>query len=203
MEAQMKTSRLVSFTPLLINQLHRSWSNKYGTFYDFKLKFENNDTGKSSSKSKDGNYIIDQMYTYLIGLDQFENIVIKNLKKEFNHTTETEALQTALPLQNTPKDTSTCISPFRKILKLSALLKASESLKLLPEEEQNPKDLNELYKVFINYLDANRIQSKEEVDLRLLSLETALVLMNYPSFKLTSWDQVISKAHQLYDFSVK
>lgn len=78
----MAQSKLVSFTPVMVEGVHRQWNT--AAFpdwnYDFTLVMENGDTGVASSKKTAGNWKVGEEYTYEKETDSSNRTKLKKVK---------------------------------------------------------------------------------------------------------------------------
>lgn len=76
----MAKAKLVSFTPIMRNGEHSSWSRDNKSYYNFNVEFDNGDKGQASSTSTTPKWKIGDDYTYDIATNDKGYTNIRGMK---------------------------------------------------------------------------------------------------------------------------
>lgn len=76
----MAKSKIKSFSPIIKDGVHSTWSKDGKTFYNFTLEFENGDKGQASSTHSTPKWGIGKEYTYDISTNEKGYTNIRGLK---------------------------------------------------------------------------------------------------------------------------
>lgn len=76
----MAKSKIKSFSPIMRDGVHSTWSKDGKTFYNFTLEFENGDKGQASSTHSTPKWGIGKEYTYDISTNEKGYTNIRGLK---------------------------------------------------------------------------------------------------------------------------
>ena len=76
----MAKAKLKSFTPVMRNNEHSTWTKDGKTYYNFNVEFDNGDKGQASSNSSTPKWKVGESYTYELSTNSSGYVSIRSMK---------------------------------------------------------------------------------------------------------------------------